>query len=140
MFDELFEGAGKKRADYMTLVPLDPFYRIFDQDTSYFDYRHKTEDMLAQIETRNPADKENYLRFVESTRAIFQKFHPSTDQTFLKLWDMLKIMPDMFRLRGIGGTHGFVSSFIQDEFLRRTFCFHPLLIGGNPFDTPRFIR
>jgi phytoene desaturase len=46
MFDELFEGAGKNRSDYISLVPLDPFYRIFDQETNYFDYRHQTEDML----------------------------------------------------------------------------------------------
>jgi phytoene desaturase len=136
MFDELFEGAGRKSSDYMTLVPLDPFYRIFDQDTSYFDYRHKTEDMLAQIAQRSPADQAGYLKFVEATRAIFQKFHASTDLPFLHLMDMLKIMPDMFRLNGMGGTYGFVSRYIRDEFLRRTFSFHPLLIGGNPFNTP----
>jgi phytoene desaturase len=136
MFDELFEGAGKKRLDYMTLVSLDPFYRIFDQDTSYFDYRHKTEDMLVQIARRNPADQAGYIRFVEATRAIFQKFHPSTDTPFLRLMDMIKIMPDIIRLNGMGGTYGFVSRHIQNEFLRRTFSFHPLLIGGNPFNTP----
>jgi phytoene desaturase len=136
MFDELFQGAGKQREDYMKLVPLDPFYRIFDQDTSYFDYRHKTEDMLDQIKLRSPADAEGYTRFVDATKAIFQKFHTSTDQPFLHLMDMLKIMPDMFKLRGMSGTYGFVSRFIKDEFLRRTFSFHPLLIGGNPYNTP----
>jgi phytoene desaturase len=136
MFDELFEGAGKKRADYMTLVPLDPFYRIFDLDTSYFDYRHNTQDMLEQIRQRSPADVEGYQKFVAATRSIFQKFHTSTDQPFLQLTDMLKIMPDMIRLRGMGGTYGFVSRYIKDDFLRRTFSFHPLLIGGNPYNTP----
>jgi phytoene desaturase len=136
MFDELFEGANRKREDYMKLVPLDPFYRIFDRDTNYFDYRHKTEDMLEEIKKRNPADVNGYLKFVEATRALFQKFHPSTDQPYLKLMDMLKIMPDIIRLRGMEGTYGFVSRFIQDDFLRRTFSFHPLLIGGNPFNTP----
>jgi phytoene desaturase len=136
MFDELFEGAGKQRTDYMELIPLDPFYRIFDQDTSYFDYRHKTEDMLKEIARRSPADQEGYLRFVKATQAIFEKFHPSTDTPFLRLMDMLKIIPDIIRLRGMGGTYGFVSSFVKDDFLRRTFSFHPLLIGGNPFNTP----
>ncbi len=136
MFDELFEGAGKKREDYLTLVPLDPFYRIFDHDTSYFDYRHKTEDMLAQIEQRSPADKEGYLRFMEAARAIFAHFHSSTERPYLRLADMLRIMPDMVRLRGLESTYGFVSRFIQDDFLRRTFTFHPLLIGGNPYSTP----
>jgi phytoene desaturase len=136
MFDELFEAAGKKREEYLTLVPLDPFYRVFDHDTSYFDYRHKTEDMLAQIEQRNPADKEGYLRFMAAAKAIFGQFHSSTERPYLHLADMLRIMPDIVRLRGMESTYGFVSRFIHDDFLRRTFTFHPLLIGGNPFSTP----
>jgi phytoene desaturase len=136
MFDELFEGAGKNRSDYISLVPLDPFYRIFDQETNYFDYRHQTEDMLEQIKLRNPEDMGGYLKFVEATRAIFQKFHASTDKPFIHLSDMLKVMPDIVRLGGMGGTFGFVSRYIKDDFLRRTFSFHPLLIGGNPYNTP----
>lgn len=136
MFRELFEGAGKNMDDYLKLLPLDPFYRIFDHEGRSFDYRHKLEDMLAQIEQWNPPDADGYLKFVKQTRAIFDKFHPSTDQPFLKLSDMLKIMPDIIRLQGIWGTHGFVSRYIQNDFLRRVFSFHPLLIGGNPFDTP----
>jgi phytoene desaturase len=136
MFDELFAAAGRKREDYIRLVPLDPFYRVFDHDGTYFDYRHKTEDMLREIEARSPGDKEGYLRFVQATNAIFQKFHHSTDKPFLHVGDMLKIMPDMFRLRAMSGTYGFVSRFLKDDFLRRTFSFHPLLIGGNPFHTP----
>ena len=30
LFDELFEAAGKRREDYITFVPCDPFYRIFN--------------------------------------------------------------------------------------------------------------
>jgi phytoene desaturase len=30
IFDEIFELAGKNRSDYLKLVPLDPFYRLFD--------------------------------------------------------------------------------------------------------------
>jgi phytoene desaturase len=28
-----------------------------------------------------------------------------------------------------------VSNYVQDPFLRQVFSFHPLLVGGNPFDT-----
>ena len=37
MFDELFTAAGKRHSDYFELVPLDPFYRIFDSHGRYFD-------------------------------------------------------------------------------------------------------
>jgi len=136
MFDEIFEAAGKKREDYIQLVPLDPFYRIFDHDGKYFDYRLNIEDTLNEIERWNPADREGYLKFDNQTRAIFDRFHPFTDHPFLSVQDMLKIFPDVIRLKAFLGYYGFSSLYIKNQFLRQVFSFHPLLIGGNPFDTP----
>jgi phytoene desaturase len=136
IFDEIFQAAGRRREDYFSLTPLDPFYRIFDENGRYLDYRHQQEDMLAQIEKFNPADKAGYERFVHHTRAIFEQFHPYTDRPFLHAGDMLKIMPDVMRLMAFQGTHGMVARYVKDPFLRQAFSFHPLLIGGNPFDTP----
>ncbi len=34
------------------------------------------------------------------------------------------------------GTYTHVARYIKDDFLRRVFSFHPLLVGGNPFATP----
>ncbi len=136
IFDEIFELAGKRREDYFKLVPLDPFYRIFDQEGKHFDYRHKIEDMLTEIVKWNPADKKGYQKFVNQTRALFDKLYPHTDQPFLNLHKMLKIMPDVIRLSGWMGTYPFTARYIKHPFLRRVFSFHPLLIGGNPMDTP----
>ena len=136
MFDEIFSAAGRRREDYFQLVPLDPYYRIFDRDGGAFNYYHDMEDMLDEIGRWNPDDRDGYRRFYGQTYEIFKKFYPLTNKPFLTLPDMLKIMPDMFRLQAMRGTHGFVSRFIKDRFLRRVFSFHPLLIGGNPFDTP----
>lgn len=136
MFDEIFTAAGRRREDYFTLVTLDPFYRIFDPDGNHFDYRRSVEDTLAEIDRFNPADKEGYLKFVSQARAIFERFHPYTDQSFMTLGDMLKIMPDVIRLQAFLSTHMTVARYVKDPFLRQVFSFHPLLVGGNPFDTP----
>jgi phytoene desaturase len=136
MFDELFEEAGRQREDYFKLVPLDPFYRIFDHEGNHFDYRHQLNDTLAEIGRWNPPDRDGYLRLTEHIRSIFNRFHPFTDQSFIRLWDMLRIMPDMIKLQAYTSSYQFISKYIQNEFLRRVFSFHPLLVGGNPFDTP----
>jgi phytoene desaturase len=136
MFDELFEAAGRRREDYFTLVPLDPFYRIFDHLGNHFDYRHQLDDTLDEIERWSPPDRDGYLRLTHHIRSIFERFHPFTDQSFIKLMDMLRIMPDMIRLGAYTSSYQFISKYIKNEFLRRVFSFHPLLVGGNPFDTP----
>ncbi len=136
IFDEIFEAAGKKREDYFELAPLDPFYRIFDSNGKRFEYMRNEKDVLREIDRWNPADKDGYLKFTKRTVEIFNLFHPYTDKPFLRFKNMLKIMPGVIRLGAYSGTHSYVKRYIKNEFLRKVFSFHPLLIGGNPFDTP----
>jgi phytoene desaturase len=136
MLDELFELAGRRRQDYFTLVPLDPFYRIFNYEGRYFDYNGDAGFIAGQIDRWNPADKEGYQSFIDSTQAIFQKgFVELADRPFLRFGDMLKVAPDLVRLQSYRSVYQYVSQFVKDDFLRRCFSFHPLLIGGNPFQT-----
>jgi len=136
MFDDIFEAAGKNRADYIDFVPCDPFYRIFDAEGKAFDYNDDHEFILSEIEKRNPDDKDGYTRFLKTTKAIFNKgFVELADQPFLNFSDMLKVAPDLIKLQSYKTVYKYVSKYIKDEFLRRCFSFHPLLVGGNPFDT-----
>lgn len=136
MFDDIFAAAGKKREDFIDFVPCNPFYRIFDWNHKPFDYNDDHEFTLKEIEKRNPSDKEGYEKFISTTKAIFQKgFVELADKPFLKFTDMLKVAPDLIRLQSYKTVYKYVAQFIDDEFLRRCFSFHPLLVGGNPFDT-----
>jgi phytoene dehydrogenase-like protein len=47
LIEELFELAGRKLSDYVTLVPVDPFYRVLFDDGSRFDYVGDEERLLA---------------------------------------------------------------------------------------------
>lgn len=135
MFDDIFAAAGRNRADYVEFQALDPFYRIFDHKGRPFDYNDDSDFIAEQIRGRNPDDVDGYNRFMQSTQAIFQKgFVELADQPFLQVGDMLKVAPDLIRLQSHKSVYRYVSQFIDDEFLRRCFTFHPLLIGGNPFD------
>ena len=136
MFDDIFEAAGKKREDYVEFVPCDPFYRIFDAEGNSFDYNNDHEFTLEEIRKRNPDDVEGYEKFIKTTKAIFDKgFVELADQPFLKFTDMLKVAPDLIKLQSYKTVYKYVEQFIDNEFLRRCFSFHPLLVGGNPFDT-----
>lgn len=137
MFDDLWQAAGKNREDYFETVACDPFYRIFDHNKRAFDYNGDKDFILSEIEKWNPADKEGYTKFMASTKAIFQKgFVELADKPFLNFTDMLKVAPDLVRLQSYKSVYQYVSQFIENDFLRRCFSFHPLLIGGNPFDSP----
>jgi phytoene desaturase len=136
MFDDIFELAGRRRQDYVEFVPCDPFYRIFDHQGRVFNYNNDPEFIYEQIEQWSPDDVAGYQRFIKTTKSIFEKgFVELADKPFLHLGDMLRIIPELVRLQSYKFVYTYVSQFVKDDFLRRCFSFHPLLVGGNPFVT-----
>ena len=134
LFDDVWKLAGKRREDYFQIVPVDPFYRIFDHTGRQFNYNADHQFIADQIRQWNAADVDGYARFMQSTKQIFETGMALIDKPFLHFTDMLKVAPDLVRLKSYKSVYSYVSQYIQDEFLRRCFSFHPLLIGGNPFD------
>ncbi|HMQ33553.1 MAG TPA: phytoene desaturase [Chloroflexaceae bacterium] len=135
MFDELWRLAGRRREDYFELRPCQPYYRLFDHRGRHFDYSGDEQALLDEIARFSPSDREGYKRFIASTRPIFQKgFVELADRPFLHFGDMARVAPDLLRLKSYLSTYQYVAQFIKDDFLRRCFSFHPLFIGGNPFN------
>ncbi|MBW4508175.1 MAG: phytoene desaturase [Scytonematopsis contorta HA4267-MV1] len=135
LIDELFQLCGKQTEDYVKLVPLDPFYNIRFQDGSVFHYNSDRDYLIKQIKEFNPEDVKGYERFYQASEAVFQKGLPLMKKPFGSITDMLKVAPDMFQLQSFKSVAGFVNQYIKDERLRQVFSFHPLLIGGNPFQS-----
>jgi phytoene desaturase len=138
LFEELFRLAGKRMEDAVELVPLDPFYRIFFPDGAAFDYSGDEASMACQVFrlSSTPGDVDGYRAFVRQTAPIFAKgFTELADKPFLRFADMVRIAPDLLRLGSYRSVYGFVSQFVRDERLRQVLSFHPLLVGGNPFQT-----
>ena len=135
LIDELFTLAGKRTAHYVRIVPIDPFYRIRFEDGSVFTYNADREALLRQIRAFNPADEAGYLAFAKKSETVFDAGMALIDKPFGRFTDMLKMLPDLVRLRADQSVAGMANSFLKDERLRQVFSFHPLLVGGNPFQT-----
>jgi phytoene desaturase len=134
--EELFEVAGERLADHVELIPVAPFYRLLWDDGDRFDYVGEAAAMEAQIRARSPADVEGYRRFVDYSRRVFETGYTGlVDQPFLRFADMIRVAPDLARLRADRSVYDTVARFVGDEHLRQALSFHSLLVGGNPFAT-----
>jgi len=133
LFDELFEIAGRKMNDYVKLVKLDPFYNIRWADGTVFNYNDDKENLVEQIRKINPNEVENYKRFAANLDEIYRVGFDLIDKPFHTVGSMLKVVPEMIKLRSDRSVYKFASKYFKDEKLREAFSFHPLLIGGNPF-------
>lgn len=136
LIDEIFEAAGRKTADYVNIVPVDPFYRIEFPDGRSFEYNNNQQQTEQRVRDFAPGDVEGYKAMIRKAEAIFQKgFLELSDKPFLRFMDMMRIAPDLIRLDSHKTVFQFVSSYVKDPMLQRVFSFHPLLVGGNPFQT-----
>lgn len=133
LIDEIFELAGSKTSDFVELVKIDPFYNIRFPDGSVFHYNDDKENLFNQIRKFNPADIEGYKRFSKDLGEIYRVGFELIDQPFTSVWDMVKVIPEMIKLRSDRSVVKFAEKYFKDERLQQAFSFHPLLIGGNPF-------
>jgi phytoene desaturase len=136
LFEELFTLIGRDYRDYFKLAPVDPFYRIEFDDGSRFDYVGDEERLLNNIREISPEDVDNYQRMVKHMKQIFDiGYLELAHVPFDRLSDMLRVVPDMLKLKNYQSVYGMVGSYLKDERLRQVFSFQPLLVGGNPFAT-----
>jgi phytoene desaturase len=136
LIDEVFEAADRKTRDYVDIVPVDPFYRIEFHDGRSFEYNGDERETERRVAQFAPGDLDGYREMILKAKAIFEKgFVELSDRPFLKFTDMIRIAPDLLRLQSHKTVYQFAAKYVKDPLLRRVFSFHPLLVGGNPFQT-----
>lgn len=134
--EEVFAAAGRSMRDYVELLPVTPFYRLLWSDGVKFDYVGDQAAIEEQIRKINPADLDGYRRFYDYSKRVFAKGYVELGaKPFLRFWDMVRVAPHLAALRADRSVYATVSRFIRSEHLRQAFSFHPLLVGGNPYET-----
>ncbi len=131
---ELWELCGQRFEDAVTLIPMDPFYRIRFDDGSHFDYNGDPAHMRAEVARFAPEDLDGYERFLilcEKCKRL--GFEGMGDKPFDSLGDLLSAIPDFMRMGAWRSIYAQVARHFRNEHLRTVMSFHPLLIGGNPF-------
>ena len=134
LLQELWQLCGKRFEDDVTLVPMDPFYRIRFDDGTHFDYNGDPEHMRAEVARFAPDDLPGYERFLQLCEKCKKLgFEGMGEQAFDTLGDLIRAIPDFLRMGAWRNLHAQVARHFKNEHLRTVMSFHPLLIGGNPF-------
>lgn len=136
MLHELFESAGRHLEDYVTLVRLDPAYHVRFEDGSVFRFSCDEQALAAEVRRFAPADVAGYRRFSALSDDAFRRAMPHIGRQFHRFGAMIRALPDLVRVRAHRSVAAIAHSCFRDPRLRRVFSFQPLLIGGNPFETP----
>jgi phytoene desaturase len=130
-------SGGPNTSKYVKIIPILPFYRIYFDDGSYFDYDGDPESTQRQIRAIEPDDLAGYERFHNDAKAIFERGFLELGYTYFgDVVTMLKIAPDLVKLDAVRPLYSFVKRYFKSPKLQQVFSFEPLLVGGNPLKVP----
>jgi phytoene desaturase len=130
-------SGGPHTSRYVTIVPVLPFYRIYFDDGTFFDYDGDPASVQAQIERLAPEDLDGYARFHDAAQAIFQRGFLELGYTYFgNVGQMLGVVPDLLKLGAVQPLFSMVRKYFKSDKMRQVFSFEPLLVGGNPLNVP----
>ncbi len=136
LLEELFALFGETMDDFITLVPLKPWYRFVFPDGDHFDYGGTLDETLAEIGRIEPRDRDGYLALLAHSERIFDiGFTELSAQPFHRLSTMARQIPRLIGLRADRTVWQLVCRYLRNDKLRQAFSIQPLLVGGSPFDT-----
>lgn len=136
LFEELFKLFEEKLSDYVTLLPVEPWYRMQFENGETLDYSGDDAHLLAEIAKFSPRDAINYPKFKQHTEAIFKFGYEKYGAVPFNNWGMMfKALPALLKLRADRSVYNTTAHFFKHDAVRRAFSIQPLLVGGNPFNT-----
>jgi len=136
LFEELWALCGKKLSDDVELRAMSPYYRFRFDNGEIFDYTGDEAAMRAEVARISPTDVDGFERFMRASEETYRIGFTKLGHVSFDSWTtMLRIAPEMIRLKSFRSVYAMVSSYVRDERLRVMLSFHPLLVGGNPFET-----
>jgi phytoene desaturase len=131
---EIFASAGASMENYVELLPVTPFYRLFWEDGYRFDYSGDLASIIEQIGAKSLVDVDGYRNFYRYSEEVFREgYEKLAHVPFLNWWSMIAVSPQLIRLQAHRSVYQKVAQYIRDPHLRQAFSFHSLLVGGNPF-------
>ena len=141
--ERITEGisGGPATSRYVDLVPILPFYRIYFDDGTFFDYDGNPERTREQIKALAPEDLEGYEHFHEAAKDIFERGFLELGYTYFNdVPSMLRVVPDLLRLNAVRPLFSFVKKYFKSDKMRQVFSFRTSFSRWQPAQGPGHLR
>lgn len=137
LIDEIFSLYGKNTNDYVTLLEVDPWYQYDFPSGNRFRYGPSLKDTIDEISRLYPDQVDAYKAFYDYSSDLFKiGYEKYGTASFDKASHLLFSLPELIRSAAFRNISGTINRFFKEKELRQAFSIPPLLIGGNPDNTP----
>ncbi|MCY4159645.1 MAG: phytoene desaturase family protein [Bacteroidetes bacterium] len=138
LLEDIFQAAGRCLKDYVSLVPLDPFYRVWFHDGTYLDYTSDLEQMKSAMAQFDQRDADRLDTFFSKLQPIYDAVivEGLGARPFDSLGKMIAFTPRVVNLGAWKPVSQFVRQYFRNWRHHFLYSFHPLFLGGSPFRAP----
>ncbi len=139
VFEKFFAEFGKKPADYLDLVKLNPQYRIIFPDKTHVDMLPNLEHNKAVFEKIEKGAGQRLQDYLDEARVKYELsvrtvLYKNIDSIFdFFSWDLLK---NGKMLRPFDSMQKYVAEFFTSEKLQQIIQFTLVFLGGAPHNMP----
>ncbi len=145
VIDELFEGMGKKTADYIDFIPVDPIYGFITADGRRFSYPVDVAGTREVIAGLSEEDAEAWDRFAQvGSEAIRKAFGRVMSKPMATMKDMMRVgleNPAMMKFLKyfIMNFESTLCQFFKSDTVRASMCLQSYFIGLPPALCPGYV-
>ena len=137
LFDEIFEKAGRKREDYIHLIPIHPWTRIIETNESWWDLDDP--DLMNEDGVLITREEINQLSvFNENARTIFRRWQENYyNVTMNNTRDWIRSLVRLPEIRHLSDDYRLIASMLPNDRIRHAIAFPAVVLGANPFTPTR---
>ena len=137
IFAETYEALGQRMEDHLSLVRIDPTYRVHFHDGTQIDLTSDMPRLRDQLDALEPGAFDAFLRFMgegyRSYHASIQYFVGRNFTSALQYFSPANL-PLMFKLKALQKHYDNLTHYFRDSRLRAAFSFQNMYLGLSPFD------
>ena len=136
-FEELYNSIGLDLHERLSLVQLDPNYRIYYHDQSSIDLYGNMAQLAAEVEKVEPGATEKLFQFLGANAAKYELGMPFVERNYDRITDLANPVAGwrLLKTKAYQPLYGQVSKYFQSDKLRKAFSFHSMFLGLSPFDS-----
>ena len=138
VLNDIFAACGRRLADEVELIRLDPQYNLVFEDGATIAATADPERMSAEIARLSPRDAAEFPAFMADNRAKLAVFRPILESAFNSIRDLGR--PDVLRglskLRPHRSVDTDLAAHFRDPRVRLAFSFQSKYLGMSPFRCP----
>ena len=141
VFEDLFKAAGRRMADYLTLLPVDPSVTFRWPDGERLALSSHLGALLAEFERIEPGSSAGALAFMRQGEArynlAFTRLVTRNEDRYLP-WINKVGVAELLRM-GLGRSlAGELSRYFRSPRIREALGSYAMYLGGSPFELPAF--